>query len=91
VNVIRHSGSATAEVALSADAGSVSVMVVDGGSGFPAAGPGADRLGLRQSVEDRIARVGGSVDIYSTADVGTTVILTVPNARPRKTPGGRAG
>ncbi|MGH1547725.1 sensor histidine kinase [Leifsonia poae] len=80
VNVIRHSGSPSAEVALSAGTGSVSVMVVDGGSGFPASGPAADRLGLRQSVEDRIARIGGSVDIYSTPDVGTTVILTVPAA-----------
>jgi len=96
VNVIRHSGSPAAEVALSADAGSVSVMVVDGGSGFPANGPAADRLGLRQSVQDRIARVGGSVDIYSTAEVGTTVILTVPTTstypqNPRDTPGGSAG
>jgi len=78
VNVMRHSGSPVAEVALSAGGGSVSVMVVDGGSGFPAAGPAADRLGLRQSVQDRIARVGGTVDIYSSTDVGTTVILTVP-------------
>lgn len=88
-NVIRHSGSPTAEVALSADAGSLSVMVVDGGSGFPATGPAADRLGLRQSVEDRIARVGGSVDIYSTEDVGTTVILTVPAPPARESSGGR--
>ncbi|MEV8214379.1 ATP-binding protein [Leifsonia sp. NPDC077715] len=80
VNVIRHSGSPSAEVALSAGGDSVSVMVVDGGSGFPANGPAADRLGLRQSVEERIARIGGSVDIYSTPDVGTTVILTVPAA-----------
>ena len=80
VNVLRHSGSASAEVALSAGGGSVSVMVVDGGSGFPASAPAADRLGLRQSVQDRIARVGGSVDIYSSADIGTTVIMTIPVA-----------
>lgn len=80
VNVLRHSGSASAEVALSAGGGSISVMVVDGGSGFPASAPAADRLGLRQSVQDRIARVGGSVDIYSSADIGTTVIMTIPVA-----------
>jgi signal transduction histidine kinase len=78
VNVLRHSGSATAEVALSADGDAVSVMVVDAGRGFPAGGAGADRLGLRQSVDDRIARVGGSVTIYSSEDVGTTVIMVVP-------------
>jgi signal transduction histidine kinase len=81
VNVLRHSGSASAEVALTGGAESVSIMVVDAGTGFAPAASGDDRLGLRQSVRDRIARVGGTVDIYSRADVGTTVILTVPAAR----------
>ncbi|WP_431220309.1 sensor histidine kinase [Leifsonia xyli] len=89
--MLRHSGSPTAEVALSAGPGSLSVMVVDGGTGFSADGPAPDRLGLRQSVQDRIARVGGTVDIYSTADVGTTVILTVPAAMTLGGYGGRAG
>jgi signal transduction histidine kinase len=80
VNVLRHSGSATAEVAVSAGEGSVSVMVVDGGRGFGSVSVGADRLGLRQSVHDRISKVGGTVTIYSSEDVGTTVIMTVPEA-----------
>lgn len=91
VNVVRHSGSPSAEVALSAGGGSLSVMVVDGGSGFPTSAPAADRLGLRQSVGDRIARVGGTVDIYSSADVGTTVILTVPIGPEAAVSEGRAG
>ncbi|WP_348786712.1 ATP-binding protein [Leifsonia sp. NPDC080035] len=78
VNVLRHSGSAAAEVAFSADAGAVSVMVVDSGAGFAPTAAGSDRLGLRQSVHERISRVGGSVTIYSSEQVGTTVILTVP-------------
>ncbi|MCI0157342.1 ATP-binding protein [Leifsonia shinshuensis] len=78
VNVLRHSGSATAEVAVSSGDGSVSVMVVDGGRGFAVASAGADRLGLRQSVHDRISKVGGTVTIYSSEDVGTTVIMTLP-------------
>ncbi|WP_433862540.1 ATP-binding protein [Streptomyces sp. L7] len=81
VNVLRHSGSATAEVAFSSGRTSVSVMVVDGGRGFAAAGaPGSDRLGLRQSVHDRISKVGGTVTVYSAEDVGTTVIMTLPVA-----------
>jgi signal transduction histidine kinase len=78
VNVLRHSGSASAEVAVSASADAVSVMVVDGGRGFAPASTAADRLGLRQSVHDRIERVGGTVTIYSSEDVGTTVIMVVP-------------
>lgn len=80
VNVLRHSGSAAAEVAFSADADAVSVMVVDSGAGFAPATTGADRLGLRQSVHERIARVGGTVTVYSSEQVGTTVILNVPVA-----------
>lgn len=78
VNVVRHSGSATAEVTLSSSASSVSVMVVDEGRGFVPSAAGTDRLGLRQSVHDRIERVGGVVTIYSSEDVGTTVLIVVP-------------
>lgn len=80
VNVIRHSGSATAEVALSVCDDSLSVMVVDSGRGFSPDATGTDRLGLRQSVHDRISRVGGTVTVYSSEDVGTTVIMVVPCA-----------
>jgi hypothetical protein len=78
VNVLRHSGSASAEVAVSASADAVSVMVVDGGRGFAPTSTATDRLGLRQSVHDRIERVGGTVTIYSSEDVGTTVMMVVP-------------
>ncbi|MFF1573979.1 sensor histidine kinase [Leifsonia sp. NPDC058292] len=78
VNVLRHSGSATAEVTISASEGAVSVMVVDGGRGFAPTSTAADRLGLRQSVHDRIERVGGTVTVYSSQDIGTTVMMVVP-------------
>ena len=47
----------------------------------PCRRPAADRLGLRQSVHDRIERVGGTSTVYSSEDVGTTVLLVVPTAR----------
>ena len=78
VNVLRHSGSPTAEVAVSTGSDTVSIMVVDAGSGFAPSAQGPDRLGLRQSVHDRIARLGGTVTVYSSEEVGTTVILVVP-------------
>lgn len=78
VNVLRHSGSAVAEVALSSGDGSVSVMVVDSGRGFSPASTASDRLGLRQSVHDRISKLGGTVTVYSSEDIGTTVIMTLP-------------
>jgi signal transduction histidine kinase len=78
VNVLRHSGSATAEVAFSCGDASVSVMVVDGGRGFAIGSASSDRLGLRQSVHERISKVGGTVTVYSAEDIGTTVIMTLP-------------
>ncbi len=78
VNVLRHSGSAVAEVALSASPEAVSVMVVDEGTGFAPSATGTDRLGLRQSVHERLERVGGRVTVYSSEDIGTTVIMVVP-------------
>jgi signal transduction histidine kinase len=78
VNVLRHSGSATAEVAVASSSDAVSVMVVDGGRGFVPSSTASDRLGLRQSVHDRIERVGGTVTVYSSPDVGTTVMMSVP-------------
>ncbi|MFF1877310.1 sensor histidine kinase [Leifsonia sp. NPDC058230] len=78
VNVLRHSGSPTAEVAVSSSRDAVSVMVVDSGRGFVPSSTSPDRLGLRQSVHDRIERVGGTVTVYSSPDVGTTVMMVVP-------------
>jgi signal transduction histidine kinase len=81
VNVLRHSGSAVAEIAISASESSVSVLVVDSGRGFTTSTATADRLGLRNSVHDRIERVGGSVTIWSSPDIGTTVMMLVPASR----------
>jgi signal transduction histidine kinase len=81
VNVLRHSGSATAEIAISASDDSVSVLVVDAGRGFTVTAAKTDRLGLRNSVHDRIERVGGSVTIWSSPDIGTTVMMRVPASR----------
>ena len=81
INVLRHSGSATAEIAISASDSSVSVLVVDAGRGFAASAAATDRLGLRNSVHDRIERVGGSVTIWSSPDIGTTVMMRVPSSQ----------
>lgn len=81
VNVLRHSGSDSAEIAISASDSSVSVLVVDSGHGFTASTAATDRLGLRNSVHDRIERAGGTVTVWSSPDVGTTVMMLVPVTR----------
>lgn len=77
-NVHAHAGTGAAEVALLAGERSMTVMVIDSGRGFVENAVARDRLGLRTSVRTRIAEVGGSVDLWTTPGVGTSVSITVP-------------
>jgi signal transduction histidine kinase len=77
-NVVRHSGASSTEVELIADADQVTVMITDQGRGFDPAAVGPDRLGLRTSVVDRMAAVGGSAKIWSAPGEGTSVIISAP-------------
>lgn len=79
-NVRKHAGTNRAEVNVFADGRSCTVMVVDDGRGFDERATGEDRLGLRNSVRQRIGRVGGQVTVWSAPGSGTSVMLTVPQA-----------
>lgn len=78
-NVAAHAGTDAAEVAIIAGDGVLTAMVVDSGSGFQENGVGPDRLGLRNSVRKRIEAVGGTVQVWTTQGVGTSVSMTVPS------------
>lgn len=78
-NVVKHAGTDRAELVTGIRDGALTVLIVDDGNGFAATEVGDDRLGLRMSVEQRIAQVGGTVRIWSGPD-GTTVMMTVPTA-----------
>jgi signal transduction histidine kinase len=80
VNVLKHSGTMQAEVAVFASPDDVSVLIVDAGRGFDEAETGDDRLGLRQSVRRRIELVSGTVQVWSTPGRGTSVMIRVPAA-----------
>jgi signal transduction histidine kinase len=85
-NVIKHSGTMKAEVAVYGSETEVSVMVVDSGKGFEVESVGMDRLGLRASVRRRIEAVGGIVQVWSTPGSGTSVLIRVPvSASPEPT------
>ena len=79
-NVIKHSGTMNAEVAVYGSDTEVSVMIVDEGKGFEVAAVGSDRLGLRASVRRRIEGVGGTVQVWSSPGNGTSVLIRVPVA-----------
>lgn len=78
VNVLKHSGTTQAEVAVYGSESDVSVMVVDTGKGFMEAETGADRLGLRNSVRRRIEAIDGTVQVWSTPGRGTSIMIRVP-------------
>lgn len=80
VNVLKHSGTTHAEVAVYGSDAALSVMVVDTGVGFTEAATGADRLGLRASVRKRIELVGGQVNVWSTPGRGTSIMIKIPVA-----------
>ena len=79
-NVIKHSGTMKAEVAVYGSDAEVSVIIVDEGRGFELTAVGSDRLGLRASVLRRIETVGGTVQLWSTPGNGTSVLIRVPVA-----------
>ena len=77
-NVRRHSGAQRAEVTLSQDERWVRVVVTDAGAGFDPQTVPRERLGIAQSIEARMAAVGGSARVFSSVGRGTTVMLEAP-------------
>ena len=77
-NVRKHAGTDSAEVSVFDDGVACTVMVVDDGRGFDEQETGADRMGLRNSVRERIGRVGGDVQVWSSPGTGTSVMMSVP-------------
>ena len=81
-NVLDHAGAESAELVITTTEDAVTVMVIDGGSGFDPDRVGADRLGIRSAVVNRITTHGGSVRVWSTPGQGTSVLISVPGEKP---------
>jgi signal transduction histidine kinase len=75
-NAIKHAAASRVEVRLSAENGRLLLEVEDDGVGFDpdATGARSRRLGLT-SMEERARRIGGSLDIRSAPEAGTTIRL----------------
>lgn len=78
-NVVRHSRATRVRVQADIDAHRLRLTVADDGCGFAAdiAGHASGGQGLR-SMQERASRLGGAVEVESTADHGTRVTLTLP-------------
>jgi signal transduction histidine kinase len=79
-NVVKHAAVDRARVELGIDDDQLSIVVSDEGRGFDPAGGGGGQTGGRglSSAPDRLARVGGAIEIRSGDGAGTTVTLAVP-------------
>jgi signal transduction histidine kinase len=74
-NAIKHAGTTRVRVTLSRHGDLLEVAVSDGGRGFDESRADASALtGLR----DRVAAVGGSLDIHSRLGSGTTLRGLLP-------------
>jgi signal transduction histidine kinase len=76
-NAAKFSGAAEISVYVEAGEERVSVFVRDRGVGFDRASVPADRRGLSESIEGRMARHGGTATIASVPGEGTEVELTM--------------
>lgn len=78
-NIIRHSGSAQAELRLFLDGDKLRMQVVDFGVGFDA---GAAPVGLGMgTMQERAMAIGGAISVMSKPGAGTTVSVEAPCRR----------
>ncbi len=76
-NVVKHSGARGVRLSAAFAEGKVRLAIADAGAGYKtgAQRPGSDGL---QNIRDRIAELGGSIQIESAPGQGTRVNLSLP-------------
>lgn len=76
-NVSKHSGASEAELELSHSAKSVNLRVADDGGGFDTMEDPGEGFGFR-SMDERMSRLGGRMDVKSWPGEGTRVSCSCP-------------
>lgn len=77
-NVLKHAGATSVNVLLQQDAASLTLIIEDDGAGFDT-GQERDRRGLGLiGMHERAALLGGTFEVDSSVDAGTTIIVRVP-------------
>jgi signal transduction histidine kinase len=77
-NVARHAGTGMAELRVRDGNGQVVVEIIDQGRGFDVRSVPRSRRGIRESIQGRMAEIGGTAEISGGPDAGTTVTLRWP-------------
>jgi signal transduction histidine kinase len=76
-NIVKHAGADHVSIVVSNRDGGVAVTIDDDGRGFESEGVRADALGLL-GMRERLALVGGTLEVESSVDSGTTIAAQVP-------------
>jgi signal transduction histidine kinase len=76
-NIVKHSGAEHVSIVISNRDGGVAATIEDDGRGFESAGIRPDALGLL-GMRERLALVGGTLEIESSGESGTTIAAHVP-------------
>jgi signal transduction histidine kinase len=79
-NAAKFAGAGEISVYTESDASSISLFIRDRGAGFEREAVPADRRGLTESIEGRLARAGGLATIRSAPGQGTEIELTMPRS-----------
>lgn len=79
-NAARHSGAALISLYAEVERDLVTIYVRDQGRGFDPASVAPDRRGIRDSIEGRVRRYGGTAVVHSAPGEGTEVVMTVPRS-----------
>jgi signal transduction histidine kinase len=87
VNAVKWSGAPVVSIFAEVEPGTVALYVRDRGRGFDPAAVPADRKGLAQSIQARMARRGGTATVRTAPGEGTEVSLTMPRAAGERQPG----
>jgi len=77
VNAAQHSGADKIDVYAEVDEDSIEVFIRDRGQGFDVDAVAEDRMGVKGSIIDRMARHGGTATIRSAPSDGTEVRLEI--------------
>jgi signal transduction histidine kinase len=76
-NIVKHARASRVSVLLTRKSNSVTAVIEDDGAGFEPGRVGEDGLGLL-GMRERVALVGGRIDVESRPGAGTALVAEVP-------------